>query len=72
VLCSLCRGWLPFPRGLEGDWRSFGAHCRNVLAIASGREMRRFFENPPGLNLSDGSFSKPARAGHPRADKIRT
>jgi hypothetical protein len=31
--------------------QSFGAHRRNILAIAPGREVRWFFENPLGLKL---------------------
>jgi hypothetical protein len=58
--------------GLKGDLQSFGARRRNILAIAPGPEVRWFFENPPGLKLSDGPFPKPARVGRPIANKIRT
>jgi hypothetical protein len=49
-----------------------GARRRSLLAIAPGREVRRSFENPFGAQIVGRTFSMPARAGRPIANKIRT
>jgi len=42
------------------------------VAIAPGRAVRWFSENPPKPKLSYGPFPKPARVRCPIANKIRT
>ena len=49
-----------------------GARRRSLLAIAPGREVRWSFENLVGAQIVGRTFSMPARAGRPIANKIRT